>query len=266
MDIPTSGSGILKSIGGVQRSGRLTNPWTRAAGAGFSTCLVGGFDLRHRVNSTVMRLLLIRRELFIYLLLVSFLSACSTAVTTRQSPEYATASAEDLKLDIEPKLQSILPKGWSLKRMGNTFELTRSQKLWVYNPMQRPVREKLEDTVRNAGTEVYFTLTLRFEPLLKKEEYETFKRQRAAFEKIVNEGARSIDEWSRGVTEFHKHKLPVYFTDRYSIYADKPDGFPQKVYPEAAAVECNQAIAALDKLFNRYEPVSRKNSDFQLRA
>ena len=82
----------------------------------------------------------------------------------------------------------------------------------------------------------------------------------------MNEGGPTINEWENGVSEFNKRKIPIYFTDRYSIYVEKPDVFPDEVYPGSAASECRQVIASLDQLFNRYEPFSGKNSDFQIRA
>jgi hypothetical protein len=167
---------------------------------------------------------------------------------------------------IEFKLKSALPKGWYLTRDGNTFRLTRSNKLWVYNPMQQDLGLTLDQWVKKVGIELTYTINLRFEPLMPKQRYHQLKAERAPYEKVVNEGARDIYEWERGVNEFHKRALPVYFTDRYSIYAEKPDAFPDRVYPEPAATECKQLIVSLDVLFVRYEPFTGKNSDFQVRT
>ena len=167
---------------------------------------------------------------------------------------------------IEAKLKSILPNGWSVTKNGNAFQLTRSNKLWVYNRMQQDVGLTLDQWVKKMGVELNYTITLRFEPLMPKEQYEQLKKERAPYEKIVNEGAGNIYEWERGVNEFNKRKVPIYFTDRYTIYAEKPDVYPERVYPEPDASDCKHVVAALDRLFNRYEPLSGKNSDFQVRT
>jgi len=192
------------------------------------------------------------------LLLALLLYACS-------SNTHSARPSDDLE-QVEVKLKSVLPDGWTVTRDANTFQLTRSNKLWVYNPMQRDVGLTLDQWVKKVGVEINYTITLRFQPLMAKQRYDQLKAERAPYEKIVNEGGGTIDEWERGVNEFHKRILPVYFSRDYSIYAEKPDGFPDHVYPDSAAFECKQVIAALDQLFVRYEPFTGKNSDFQVRT
>ena len=134
--------------------------------------------------------------------------------------------------------------------------------MFLYNPVGMPAFGKLEERVREFGIEEEYTIKLRFEPLLPKEEYERLKRERAPFEKIVNEGARTKDEWGKGVGEYRNRPVPVYFTDRHSIFAEKSDMFPLRVYPESVAVESRQVVASLDSLFRRYEEQAGRNSDF----
>ena len=165
--------------------------------------------------------------------------------------------ADGLRQEVEPKLRAVLPRGWSLSAAGKTFVLTRGERLWVYNPVNMP--NKRPDQI---GIEKTYTVTLRFEPLLTGDEYQRLKAARAPYEEVVNEGAPSAWEWSAGVEEFHRHEVPVYFTEKYSIYAEKSDSFPLRVYPEPAAAECRRLIDALDGLFTRYEPWTDKYSDF----
>ncbi|HEX6718776.1 MAG TPA: hypothetical protein VF088_16845 [Pyrinomonadaceae bacterium] len=192
-----------------------------------------------------------------YVLLALFVCSCSTGI-------HRARPSDDLE-QVELKLKSVLPNGWSATRNGNSFELTRSNKLWVYNPMQQDLALTLDQWVKEVGVELTYTITLRFQPLIPKQRYDQLKAERAPYERIVNEGGHTIYEWENGVNEFHKRQLPVYFTDHYSIYAEKSDVFPEQLYPESVAFECKQVIASLDKLFVRYEPFSGKNSDFQVR-
>ena len=190
------------------------------------------------------------------MLIALLVSACATK--TNNPP------GDDQRLT-EAKVRSILPGGWSLTEEGNTFRLTRSEKLWLYNPVQADVRVTREKWAKTNGIELTYQITLRFDPLIPKVRYDQLKSERAPFEKIVNEGAPTVQEWTHAVAEFNERKLPVYFTERYTIYAEKPDVYPEKLYPDSAADECRQVVASLDKLFNRYEPLSGKNSDFQVR-
>jgi len=211
---------------------------------------------RRRVNSDVMcSFLNIARVLT--LLLVSLL-LCDCSIKNR-----IVEPADDLA-QIETKIKSVLPAGWSLKREGKTFQLTRSENLWVYGSMQMDIRAPLEEWAKKYGTEVTYTITLRFAPRLPNEQYAQLKQERAPYERILNEGAPTIKEWERGVNEFNARQLPIYFTDRYSIYVEKSDGYLERVYPESAGDECKQVIGSLDRLFHRYEPATGKTSDFQV--
>jgi len=132
--------------------------------------------------------------------------------------------------------------------------------------MQMDIRAPLEEWAKKYGTEVTYTITLRFAPLLPNEQYAQLKQERAPYERILNEGAPTIKEWERGVNEFNARQLPIYFTDRYSIYVKKSDRYLERVYPESAGDECKQVIGSLDRLFHRYEPATGKTSDFQVRT
>ena len=194
----------------------------------------------------------------LHLLLAVMVCACST---TTQRPQPGN------ELDrLVLSLKTMLPAGWEITTQGNTLKLTRSSKLWVYNRMQQDVGLSLDEWVKRVGDEVTYSITLRFEPLISREQYDQLKSERAPYERIVNEGGGDMHEWELAVNEFNKRSLPVYFSDRYSIYAEKPDVFPERLYPESAAFECRQVVSALDQLLKRYESFSGKNSDFQVRT
>jgi hypothetical protein len=205
-----------------------------------------------------MRSLTNLARLSTHLILVAIVCSCSSNIHT-------SGPTEDLE-QIEAKLKSVVPSGWSVTRNGNVFQLTRPNKLWIYSAVNQDTGSTPDQWAKKTGVEVTYTITLRFEPLMPKDKYEQLKAERAPYEKIVNEGGGTIDEWARGVYEFNRRPVPVYFTDRYSIYAEKPDVFPERVYPESEATDCKQVISSLERLFNRYEPLSGKNSDFQVRT
>ena len=166
--------------------------------------------------------------------------------------------------EIEHKLRTILPKGWSLAAKENTFTLRREERVTLYVEVAWDVRrfQSFEEAVRHYGSLENYQIVLRFEPRLLAEEYEQLRVRRQPFERILNEGAHSKDEWGKGIEEFNKHKVPVYFTDRYSVFADKSDNYPVKIYPESVVPECKGVLASLDRLFQRYERSEGRNSDF----
>jgi len=166
--------------------------------------------------------------------------------------------------EIEHKLRSILPKGWSLTAKENTFTLRREESVTLYVEVAWDVRrfQSFEEAVRHYGSLENYQIVLRFEPRLSDAEYEQLRVRRQPFERILNEGAHSKDEWDKGIEEFYKRKVPVYFTERYSVFADKSDNYPVKIYPESAVPECKRVLASLDKLFQRYERSEGRNSDF----
>jgi len=80
--------------------------------------------------------------------------------------------------------------------------------------------------------------------------------------KFSHRRAHSKDEWAKGIEEFYKRKVPVYFTERYSVFAEKSDNYPVRVYPESVVPECKRVLASLDTLFQRYERSEGRHSDF----
>ena len=124
------------------------------------------------------------------------------------------------------------------------------------------VRESFEETVKRNGSLENYRIILRFAPRLSDSEYEKLKAEREPFEKVFNEGARSKSEWGENIAEFYKHKVPVYVTDKYSVFAERSDDYPTEIYPESVVPECKRVIGALDTLFPRYEKSAGRNSDF----
>jgi hypothetical protein len=166
--------------------------------------------------------------------------------------------------EMEHKLRSILPKGWSLTTREDTFILRREEKVTLYVEIAWDVRrfQSFEEAVRHYGSVENYQIALRFEPRLSDTKYEQLRARRQPFERILNEGAHSKDEWSKGIEEFYKRKVPVYFTERFSVFADKSDRYPVKIYPESVVPECKQVLASLDALFQRYEKSEGRHSDF----
>ena len=167
--------------------------------------------------------------------------------------------------EIERELRSILPKGWSLTAKEDTFTLLREEKVTLYVEVAWDLRrfQSFEEAVRHYGSLENYQIVLRFEPRLSDAEYEQLRLRREPFERIVNGSvAQSKDEWAKGIEEFYKRKVPVYFRERYSVFAEKSDNYPVRVYPESVVPECKRVLASLDTLFQRYERSEGRHSDF----
>lgn len=192
------------------------------------------------------------------ILILVLVQGCSTpAVVTipRQFPDE----------EIEQTLRSILPVGWTLVTQDNMFTLSRNEKVWLYVNVAWDVvdlRRSFEEAVKKYGREKRYEIKLRFVPRLTDSEFEQLSLARELYEKILNEGARSKSEWAYGIDEFYKHKVPVYFTDKYSVFAEKSNDYPVQIYPESALPECKQVLDSLDSLFQRYKKSAGRVTDF----
>jgi hypothetical protein len=192
------------------------------------------------------------------LMILLLVQSCSTNAVGTIPPQIPDP-------DIEAKLRSILPTGWSLLTHDNSFTLARHEKVWLYVEAcwdLADYRKSLEERVKKYGYEERYEIRLRFEPRLTDAEFQQLQFEREPYEKILNEGARSKDEWASGIREFYLHKVPVYFTDKYSVFAEKSNEHPVRMYPESALTECRQVLASLDSLFQRYREKTDRDSDF----
>jgi hypothetical protein len=166
---------------------------------------------------------------------------------------------------IEGKLRSILPAGWSLSAEENTFTLSRNEKVWLYVQVAwdlADLRKSFEEQVKKYGGQEQYKIKLRFVPRLTDAEFQQLKLNREPYEKILNEGASTKSEWGEAVGEFYKHKVPVYLTEKYSVFAEKSNDYPTRVYPDSVLSECKQVLDSLDSLFQRYEKSTGRPSDF----
>jgi len=197
-----------------------------------------------------------------YIVLLGVVLCCCSGTAHRSISSPPNTNADDLGQLIEPKLASILPQGWSLIRSAETFTLSRNEKVFLYNPVGLDVRNTIEQNAKKYGVEDNYVIKLRFQPLMTREAYERLELQRKPFEILINGGARDKDEWSKAIEEYYRYKVPVYFTDKYTVFAERSDAYPTKVYPEIVFPEGKQVVASLDTLFQRYEKNVGRNGDF----
>jgi hypothetical protein len=191
-------------------------------------------------------------------LILLFVQGCSTPAVEAIPPQLPDP-------EIQTKLRSILPAGWSLYTKDNVFTISRNEKVWRYVQVAWDVsdlRKSFEEAVKKYGREERYEIRLRFEPRLTDSEYQRLRTEREPYRKILDVGAGSKSEWGEGISAFYKHEVPVYVTEKYSVFAQKSDDYPVQIYPESVVPECRHVLASLDSLFQRYEKSAGRRSDF----
>jgi hypothetical protein len=191
-------------------------------------------------------------------------NVATAAFTISQEPA-ASSHAEnsnELGREIGPKIKAMLPDDWSISYGPNSISLTRNQKVFIYSTANWPSvsKETIDEMVRRFGEEIVYRVTLRFIGRLTQNEYDALKREWKACHINNKPGPTfSIEKWSRAQECYRAKQPPVYYTKRYSVYLDQPDWWTAlEIYPQSAANESTKVHESIDKLFDRYERVSKR--------
>jgi hypothetical protein len=92
------------------------------------------------------------------ILILLFVQGCTTPSADAIPPQLPDP-------EIEKKLRSILPAGWSLSTQDdNAFTLSRNEKVWLYVNVAWNVvdlRKSFEEAVKKYGTEERYEIRLR---------------------------------------------------------------------------------------------------------
>ena len=154
-----------------------------------------------------------------------------------------------------------MPNGWSIARTPNSITLARDEKVFIYSTLNWPATSDrpMDNMVREYGNEIVYRITLRFIPRLQKNEYAGLRREWQACHIENKPGPTfSIEAWVKPRECYRARQPPLYYTNRYTIYVDQPNWWPElKLYPNAAAIESVRVHASLDRLFIRYEKAQR---------
>lgn len=184
----------------------------------------------------------------------------STIIQRSAAPIHADYS-NDLGHEIGPKLKAVLPDGWSIGYGPNSISLGRDQKVFIYSTANWPAAsdETMDEMVRRFGEEIVYRVTLRFISRLTQTEYAALKREwKACYIDNKPGPTFSIEKWLRAQDCYRAKQPPVYYSNKYSVYLDQPDWWSElKIYPQTAANESKKVHDSIEKLFSRYERVSK---------
>jgi hypothetical protein len=216
---------------------------------------------RHSVTQSLTLLVVV-------ILIVVGCYACKHQQSLALSPQdaRATQSGDDdfavqMRRDVEPKLKSVLPIGWTLTSDRDSITLTRGEKVFLFSSLQWPAMWPVNDeTIRKYGQPIVYRVTLRLVPRLNQKQYAALKKAWLDCHVDNPPGPTfSIEKWEDAQNCYHAKQPPAYYTDTFSIYVDQPDWWSGlRIYPEAAANESNKLHTSLDQLFGRYENAVRK--------
>ncbi|MBV9960059.1 MAG: hypothetical protein JO360_16655 [Acidobacteria bacterium] len=187
-------------------------------------------------------------------------STPNTVVSTRQ-PDLASVR-DDRFSEMERKLRAHTPDGWDFSRDGEVFTYTRREKVLFYNGFNMDLADRSDEAafekfVREHGWKDFYSIKLRVVPKVTKDDYARLKREREACKYRPEPGADfSFERWEQSSVCYHEHLVPIYFTDKESIFVTVSEGY---IFPQATVDECRRVVESLDTVFRRYE--KREASD-----
>lgn len=110
----------------------------------------------------------------------------------------------------------------------------------------------MEELARDFGYTTNYHVTLSFVPRLSATELERLREARRPFERILDTGVRSKSEYGHAQRGYDQHRVPVFFTDDFSIFVDRPTDRFVELYPPDAAAQVQELMASLRRVFHEY--------------
>jgi hypothetical protein len=110
----------------------------------------------------------------------------------------------------------------------------------------------MEQLAREIGYTAKYQVTLSCVPRLSPAELKRLRDSRRPFERVLDTGARSKDEYDDAIRGYEEHRVPVFFTHDCSVFVERPTDRFVEVYPPAAAAQVRELIASLESVFHEY--------------
>jgi hypothetical protein len=153
------------------------------------------------------------------------------------------------------QIQPLLPKGWSVAVTGNIVRLRRDKQVLTTSLHGRPPAnpdESDEERLQRIGSLVSLEIDLRFIPRLTQHEHRT---RSAQYKMLQDQGKSVFRDKVRPplyLEMLEQNKLPIYFTQEFSILVD---GVPPQftMHDDSAYRELKQMFANINTLLDLYE-------------
>jgi len=167
------------------------------------------------------------------------LAGCST------EPRRVAGVADDIRRAI--------PAGWSVSTSNVTIRIQSERDVTLVGRISRPVMPGgMEELAQRMGQTTKYDVILSFVPRLSTKELEQLRAARDPFERVLDTGAPSKMDYTKAQIGYEQHQVPMFYTDDYSVFIDRPIDRFVEVYPPDAAAQVERLIAALRTVFHEY--------------
>ncbi len=153
---------------------------------------------------------------------------------------------------IADDIRRTAPPGWTITTSGAAIHIQSIRKVSLIGRISRPAFLSMEELARDFGYTTNYHVTLSFVPRLSTAEHEHLREARRPFQRVLDTGARSKSEYGDAQRGYQQHRVPLFYTDDYSIFVDRPMDRFIEVYPQNAATEVQALMASLNKVFREY--------------
>src|SRR5262249_24861342 len=145
-------------------------------------------------------------------------------------------------------IRRIAPPGWSVTNSGHSIDIQSTRQVSLIGRISRPAFLSMEELARDFGYTTNYHVILSFVRRLSPAEVERLREARRPFERV----ARSKPDYGDLQRGFNLHLVPVFYTDDYSLFVDRPADRFVEVYPPDAAARVQALLESLKKVFHEY--------------
>ena len=173
---------------------------------------------------------------------------------------FAVARAEDINRDVKTDakvLKELLRENWVIKSDGNQITLTSKFEVFHIGMISRgsgppefsnkTLRSQL---LRETKPEKY-VIRLRYERKSPRKEFEQKRKERQKAADVLNNGARTKDEYGKAGDQYQQIKVPRYRHWFVEIYREIPDSPFGRLFPASAVQKIGGAKEILDVYLQR---------------
>jgi len=155
--------------------------------------------------------------------------------------------------EVRDDIRRIIPTGWSVNASNTTIRIQSEREVTLIGRISRPVMPGgMEELARRMGQTTKYEVILSFVPRLSAAELGRLRAARSPFERILDTGAPSKLDYTKAQIGYEHHRVPTFYTDKYSIFVDRSADRFVEVYPPDAAAQVERLMEALRRLFREY--------------
>jgi hypothetical protein len=166
------------------------------------------------------------------------------------------------------RIESVLPRNWELNESNGGIVLSRKEPITAYicvaldvDLLRQP--DRMMGFIERNGTKQDYKVRLRMTPRVEFAEYSRLKTsndQITVTKSTTIQGREFYEHDAMRSFDARYRELPAYYDEHSSIYLETTLRPWDCVYPNEAAVDCENVLHSLDSLFKLYGPEPRPRS------